>query len=299
MRYLSILLILLTFSVRAQELNCHIHINSSKIQQSDRTLFEQMQRAAYEFFANNVFTEHKMKIQERVEINIGIILHEEMGSNEYRGEIQVTYARPIFGSGYNSPVIDIRDENVIFRFSIGDVIEFNLNSSTGSLASLLTYYAYLILSIDYDTFAPLGGQGFLKIASRVVENAQSDPSPGWRSFENNGKNRAAIIEELMNDMYEPYRMCLYEYHRLGLDYMHEQPEQGRTAIIEALEKLRPIYQRRRDSYLLALFIRAKSDEIVQIFSEGSPDEKRRAYNIMNAIDPANQDKYKKIMSQGR
>ena len=154
MRYLSILFILLTFSVSAQELNCHIQINSSKIQQSDRTLFEQMQRAAYEFFANNVFTEHKMKIQERIEFNIGIILHEEMGSNEYRGEIQVTYARPIFGSGYNSPVIDIRDENVIFRFSIGDVIEFNLNSSTGSLASLLTYYAYLILSIDYDTFAP-------------------------------------------------------------------------------------------------------------------------------------------------
>ncbi len=299
MRYISIFLVLLSLTVRAQELNCHIQINSSKIQQSDRTLFEQMQKAAYEFFANTVFTEHKMKVQERIEFNLSITLHEEMGSNEYKAEIQVAYSRPIFGSGYNSPIIDIRDEKVIFRFSLGDVLQFNLNSSTGTLASLLTYYAYLIIAIDYDTFAPKGGQEFLQIAEKVVEYSQSDPSPGWRSFEDNGKNRASIVEELLNDIYEPYRMCMYEYHRLGLDMMHDQPDQGRKAIIEALEKLRSVQQRRRDSYLLSLFIKAKSDEIVQIFSEGSPDEKRRAYNIMNTLDPVNIEKYKKIMSQQR
>ena len=128
MRYISIFLVLLSLTVRAQELNCHIQINSSKIQQSDRTLFEQMQKAAYEFFANTVFTEHKMKVQERIEFNLSITLHEEMGSNEYKAEIQVAYSRPIFGSGYNSPIIDIRDEKVIFRFSLGDVLQFNLNS---------------------------------------------------------------------------------------------------------------------------------------------------------------------------
>jgi hypothetical protein len=258
-----------------------------------------MQKAAFEFYNNTVFTSHKMKTQERIEFNLNITLNEEMGSNEYKGEIQLAYSRPIYGSGYNSPVLNLRDDKVLFRFALGDQVQFNLNSSAGSFASILTYYAYLMLAIDYDTFAPKGGQEYLQIAERVVSNSQSDPSPGWRSFEDNGRNRAAIVEELLNDMYEPFRMCLYEYHRLGLDLMHDKPDQGRKAIIEALEKLRPVYQKRRDSYLIQLFITAKSDEIVQIFYEGSPDEKRRAYNIMNTIDPANQEKYKKIMGQAR
>ncbi len=300
MRYILLFSIVLNaFILHAQELNCRLQINSRQIQSSDRTLFEQMQKAAFEFYNNTVFTNHKMKTQERVEFSLNITLNQEMGANEYKGEIQLAYSRPIFGSGYNSPVLNLRDDKIQFQFALGDQVQFNLNSSTGSFASILTYYAYLMLAIDYDTFAPKGGQEFLQIAEKVVSNAQNDPSPGWRSFEDNGRNRAAIVEELMNDMYEPLRMCLYEYHRLGLDMMHEKPDQGRQAIIEALEKLRPVYQKRRDSYLLQLFITAKSDEIVQIFSESSPDEKRRAYNIMNTIDPANQEKYKKIMGQSR
>lgn len=297
MRYISILLIIITQTVRAQELNCNIQINSSNIQSSDRTLFNQMQKAAYDFFSTTVFTEHKLKVQERIEFNLSITLLQEVGSNEYKADIQLTYSRPIFGSGYNSPIIDLRDDKAVFRYSLGDAIQFNLNSSTGSLASILTYYAYLVLALDYDTFSLRGGQEFLQIAERVVGNAQGEASPGWRSFEDNGRNRAALIEELLNDIYEPYRLCLYEYHRLGLDLMHDKPDQGRRVIVEALEKLRPLHQRRRDSYLLQLFINAKRDEIVQIFSEGSPDEKRRAYNIMNVLDPANAEKYKKIMSR--
>ena len=174
-----------------------------------------------------------------------------------------------------------------------------MNTSTSAIASILTYYAYLVLAFDYDTFSLKGGQEFLSIADKVVSNAQSDPTSGWRSYEDNGRNRAAIIEDLLNEQNAPFRQCLYKFCRLGLDEMHAKAEDGRREILEALELLRPIYQRKRDSYLLQLFLDAKRDEIISIFSEGSPDEKRRAFNIMNTIDPANQDKYRRIMGQQR
>ena len=300
MKYVLFLLVFITVAeVQAQEINCRMQINSRQIQSSDRTLFEQMQKAAFEFYNSTVFTNHTVKTEERIEFNMNIILNEMLGADEYKGELQVAYSRPIFGSGYSSPILNLKDDKLIFRFSIGDQIQFNVNSNPGSFSSVLMYYAYLILAIDYDTFSPKGGQQFLEIAARIVSNAQSDPSPGWSAFEDNGKNRGAIIEELLNEMYEPLRVCWYEYHRLGLDLMHDQPDKGRQAIIDALDKLKPIYQRRSDSYLLQLFLSAKSDEIVSIFSEGSTDDKRRAYNLMSSIDPSNIEKYKKILSQDR
>lgn len=284
----------------AQEINCRISINSSAIQGSDRTVFEEMQKAANEFYNNTVFTNHVIKTQERIEFNMSITLKELSGADTYSGDnLQVTYSRPIYGSGYNSPVINIVDQSFQFPFALGDQPEYNINASPGAFSSLLMYYAYLILAIDYDTFELKGGQPFLELAERVVNNAQSESSTGWKAFENDGRNRAAIIEEMLQDIYEPVRVCWYEYHRLGLDMMSESPEQARGAIITAVEKLKTVYQRRRDSYLLQLFITAKSDEIIQIFAQGSPDEKRRAYNIMSTLDPANQDKYKRIMNAAK
>ncbi|HON17817.1 MAG TPA: DUF4835 family protein [Salinivirgaceae bacterium] len=300
LRYILTIVALFSAAISSgQELNCRFQLNSTQIPSSDRTQFEQMQKAILEFYNNTIFTNHKIKTNERIEFNLSITLIKEVGSNEYEGELQFAYTRPIYGTSYNSPVLNINDQKIQFRYTIGDPIQFNINSSTGSLASLLTYYAYLALAIDYETFSPKGGQAFLEIAERVVNNAQNDASPGWRSFENNGRNRAAVIEELLNTMYEPLRMALYKYHRLGLDVLAQQPEQGRKEILEAIELLRPIYQRRSDSYLIQLFVSAKADEIVSIFSEATPDEKRRAVNIMTTIDPANAEKYRRIMAQQR
>lgn len=296
MKYITLFISLVISNyITCQELNCRLSVNSAAIQSSDRTIFEQMQNSMYEFFNNTVFTNHKIKTQERVEFNLSISLKESMGADEYKAEVQLAYSRPVYGSGYNSPTLNLVDDKVTFRYALQDQIQFNLNSSTSSLSSLLTYYAYLILALDYDTFSLSGGQEFLQVAETVVNNAQSEGTPGWQSFEDNGRNRAALIEDMLNDTYSTYRQCLYKYHRLGLDMMHSKPDEARKEIIEAIELLRPIYQRRRDSYLLQLFLTAKSDEIISIFSEGTPDEKRRAYNLMNTIDPANQEKYKKIM----
>ncbi len=297
MRKLIVLFIILLFgsNVNSQELKCQVQVISRQIQRSDRSIFEEMQRSIYEFMNNTVFTDHVIKAEERIECSMYITLNEQTGSDSYNAEIQVTTSRPIFNSDYTTPLINLVDNKFKFRFAPQDAIQFNVNSYSSTLSSVLTYYAYLILGYDYDSFGSLGGSEFYDQAQKVVNNAQNDPSPGWRSFQDDGKNRAAIVENMQNDLYKPLRRCYYKYHRQGLDLMTEKKDQARANILAALEELRALYRKRPDSYLLQLFFETKSDEIVNIFKKATPQNKRRVFNLMSQIDPGNQDKYRKIM----
>jgi hypothetical protein len=297
MRKLTLLIafLFIGFGIQAQELKCQIQVISRQIQKSDRSIFEEMQRTMFEFMNNTVFTKHVVKTQERIECSIVITLNEQSGSDTYKGTIQISSTRPVFNSDYNTPIINMVDDKFQFRFAPQDAIEFNVNSYSSTLSSVLTYYAYLILAFDYDSFGSMAGTQFLTEAEKLVSNAQSDPSPGWRSFQDDGKNRAAIVEDLQNDLYSPLRQCYYEYHRQGLDLMTDKKDQARSNIFSALEKLRGLYRKRPDSYLLQLFFETKVDEIVNIFKESPAQEKRLAFNLLSQIDPGRQDKYRTIM----
>jgi hypothetical protein len=297
MRKLTLLIafLFIGFGIQAQELKCQIQVISRQIQKSDRSIFEEMQRTMFEFMNNTVFTKHVVKTQERIECSIVITLNEQSGSDTYKGTIHISSTRPVFNSDYNTPIINMVDDKFQFRFAPQDAIEFNVNSYSSTLSSVLTYYAYLILAFDYDSFGSMAGTQFLTEAEKVVSNAQSDPSPGWRSFQDDGKNRAAIVEDLQNDLYSPLRQCYYEYHRQGLDLMTDKKDQARSNIFSALEKLRGLYRKRPDSYLLQLFFETKVDEIVNIFKESPAQEKRLAFNLLSQIDPGRQDKYRTIM----
>lgn len=291
---LAIILSQLTLTF-AQELKCQVQVISRQIQRSDRTIFEEMQRSIFEFMNNTVFTNHVIKVDERIECSIVITLNEQTGSDSYSGTIQVTSSRPIYNSDYNTPILNLVDDKFKFRYATQDAIELNVNSYTSTLSSVLSYYAYLILGFDYDTFGLLSGTQFYNISEKIVVNAQSDPSPGWRSFQDDGKNRAAIIENLENDLYKPLRECYYKYNRLGLDVMTENNEKAREKIIEALEGLRSLQRKRPDSYLLQLFFETKVDELVSIFKKATPQNKRRVFNLLSQLDPGRQDDYSKIM----
>lgn len=279
----------------AQELKCQVQVISQQIQRSDRTIFQEMQRTIFEFMNNTVFTNHVIKVDERIECSMVITLNEQTGSDSYSAKIQVTSSRPIYNSDYNTPIINLVDDNFKFRYATQDAIEFNVNSYTSTLSSVLTYYAYLILGFDYDSFGQLSGTQFFNVSEKIVTNAQSDPSPGWRSFQDDGKNRAAIIENLENDLYRPLRECYYIYHRQGLDMMTENNEKARLKIIEAIESLRSLQRKRPDSYLLQLFFETKSDEIVSIFQKANPQNKQRVISLLSQLYPGKQDEFRKIM----
>src|SRR5690554_5075683 len=167
---LFMLIPLLSFQ---QELRCNVQINSQKIQGTNRQLFQTLQTAVYEFMNNTPWTNHIYAQDERIECNIMLTLSEQIGSDEFRGSIQVQSRRPIFGTSYNTTMLNIVDNDLQFRYIEFDQLEFSETRHSNNLTSILAYYAYIILGIDYDSFSYLGGTEYFQKANNIVNNAQS------------------------------------------------------------------------------------------------------------------------------
>lgn len=286
--------LLFSITIFSQELRCNIQVNSSQIQGTNKQVFQTLQTAIYEFMNNTAWTNHVYTNEERIECNIMITLQDHSG-DEFTGSIQVQSRRPVFNTSYNTTVLNYKDDNLKFNYVEFEPLEFSLNEHRSNLTSVLAYYAYVIIGLDYDTFSLMGGTEFFQKAERIVNNAQNAPESGWKAFESR-RNRYWLIENILNDRYKGIREFLYRYHRLGLDVMESKEAQGRAVIAESLELLQKIYRQKPDPYLFFydLIMSAKSDELVNVFSESFMAEADRAYNILVEIDPTRSDKYKKI-----
>ncbi len=292
---LLFLLVLFSMSLHSQELDCRINVNHSKIQgTTNNKLFQTLRQDLYEFINNTNWTKHVYSKNERIECNIFITLEEQLSSDEFRGKIQISASRPIYGTSYMSPILNHLDNKFQFKYVEGDPFEFNPNSFTNNITSVIAYYCYIIIGMDYDTFGANAGTPYFQIAEKIVQNAQSAQEPGWKAYEGT-TNRYWLVENLLNSQYSAMRDFMYTYHRLGLDKMSDKPADGRAGVERAIENLKNVHRRKPGSFLMTLYTTAKGDEIVNIFSEGFPDEKARVYNIMKEIDPANSSKYDKIM----
>lgn len=294
----KILLILFLYviscvAVFAQEFRCNISISSDKIQGANRNLFRTMQSDLYEFMNNRKWTDNVFSHNERIECNIFIRLEEQVSVDEFKGSIQVQTKRPVFNSTYESTLLNIKDENFHCKYTEFQPIEFSETNNTDNLTNIIAFYAYIILGFDYDTFSPEGGTPYFEKAQAIVNNSQSAREKGWKAFESD-KNRYWLIENIMNRSYSSMRETYYTYHRLGLDTMSEKPEEGRSAIAESLRGIQQVFRRRPSTYILQIFLDAKSDEIVNIFTESYPDERNRVISILNEVDPSNASKYKRI-----
>ncbi|HEX7415305.1 MAG TPA: DUF4835 family protein, partial [Bacteroidia bacterium] len=158
------------------------------------------------------------------------------------------------------------------------------------------YYAYVILALDYDSFSLLGGTDMWKKAQIIVNNAQSATEPGWQSSDNSFKNRYTFINNIMSPMFQPLRESMFTYHRKGMDMMYDKVEDGRAAIMQALDNIREVHKNRPASYNVQVFFEAKNMEIVNIFQKATTEEKTQVLTILNEIDPANTTIYSKITS---
>lgn len=294
-KYLYIFLFLIagktTFS---QELNCQVDVTSPQIQgTAEKQIFEQLQKAIFEFMNNTKWTKDNYTTSERIDCSILITVAQKLSVDEYRATIQVQSRRPIFKSSYFSPTVNYIDENFIFKFQQFQQLDFNLNTFSNNITSVLAYYAYVILANDYDTFSNLGGTEYFQKAQLIVTNAQSASEAGWKSFESQ-KNRYWIVENALQPVFQPIRECMYKYHRLGLDIMNEKSAEGRKEILKSFDLLLVVYKNRPASFIMELFFDAKVDEVVNVFSKAPPDEKVKAVEILTTIDPANSTKYFKI-----
>jgi hypothetical protein len=297
----GLVMILLISSVKlsAQELNCNVQISAQRIQGSNRQVFETMQRDIYEFMNNTVWTNHVFSYAERIDCNILITLNEQLSSDEFNGTIQVQLRRPVFNTTYNSTMLNFIDNSFRFRYVEFQPLEFDPSTHRSNLVSVLAYYAYIILGVDYDSFSPLGGTEFFQVAEKIVNNAQNAPEPGWKPYDSSrNRNRYWLVKNVLDKEYEPVRQFIYEYDSRGLDMMESRLAEARTSMVESLRLVQDVYRRKPDPfmYFVQIVLEAKSEEFVNIFAGAFPEEKSRVIQILTEIDPANKERYESISS---
>lgn len=242
---------------------------------------------------NRKWTAEQFRSEERIECSI-LINVTEWNIDEFKATMQIQARRPIYNSSYDSRMLNISESNLQFRYLEYDPLEFSENAHISELTSVLAFYAYIIIGLDYDSFSLLGGSNYLNKAQGVVNNAQSsEHKKGWTSMSK--KNKYWLVDDMLNQIYKPYRECIYNYHRQGLDKMADDANSSRVIITESLEGLEKIYLQEPSSFILRVFFDSKADEIINIYSSASPSEKSRIVKLLKKIDPANTTRYEKIL----
>lgn len=291
------LLVPMPAEVFSQELNCNVQVSAQKVQGSNRQVFENMQRDVFEFMNNTVWTNSVFSYTERIDCNILININDQISSDEFNGTITIQLRRPVYNTTYNSTILNFVDNNFRFRYVEFQPLEFDPTTHRSNLVSVLAYYTYMILGFDYDTFSPLGGTEYFQMAEKIVNNAQNAPETGWKPYDGSrNRNRYWLVKNVLDREYEPVRRFNYEYYRNGLDRMESRISEARAGIVESLRLLQEVYRKKPDPfmYLLQIVIEAKTDELVNVFSESFPEEKSRVIQILTEIDPANKARYQKI-----
>ncbi len=265
------LLFILVFSVmyqlHGQELNCLVIVDAEQAQNSNTQVYNTLQKAIAEFMNNTRWTSGSYKSQEKINCALTLFVTKQISSNEFEVNIQVQASRPVYNSTYQTPILNYSDERTTIIYNEYEPLTYNETNFESNLISLLTFYAYTILGIDADTFSLNGGEKFHEQAEKVVNLAQQGGYSGWNRID--GSNtRYQLNENILSPAYKDFRTLLYTYHLKGLDRMSDDKKEAKKNIEIALMKLQNIYNRRANAYLLRVFMDAKSDEIVDIFSDG-------------------------------
>lgn len=281
----------------AQELQAKVNVNHNQIQGTDNAVFENLQQTLERFINERQWTHLKFQKNERIVCNFNITVTQyDQSSNTFTCTALIQANRPVFNAAYSSTLFNIQDVDFNFVFAQFDQIEFNEENIDNQLTALLGYYAYLIIGLDLDSFAPMGGEDVLQRCMNLTNNAQNLSFTGWKAFENS-KNRFAIINDYLDGAMKPFRQLQYDYYRLGLDEMANSVERGRTNITTALENnLKKAHEDKPMSLLPQIWTDYKKDELANIYSKkGTQKEKESVYDILfniNASQNATWDKIK-------
>jgi hypothetical protein len=281
----------------AQELKCQVSILPPQATQVDPTIFQTMKTTVEEFMNNRRWTNDTWRSEEKIECTILITIDQQISQREFKGTIQVNSSRPVYNSNYKTSVLSINDRDFQFTFQEGTLIQWSQDQHRDNLSSVLAFYAYLILGMDYDTFSLEGGTDYYLLCQTIVVNAQNASEAGWRAGDSRSQqNRYWLIENILSNTFKPLRECLYNYHRKGLDKLYTETANARKVIADALEGLRNIHKVRPSTYNMQVFFYSKSDEVVNLFKPVPVDEKTPVYNLCKLVDPGNITKYEKIMA---
>ena len=285
--------------VHAQELDAKVTVLANRVPSTvDHKIFQTLQGAIFNFLNNRKWSNESFQNNEKITCNFLINISSAGDNNTYQANLTVQAGRPVFNSSYQSPLINFNDESFTFRYVEYQPLDFNENRVQGSepyaanLTAELAYYVYMILGLDFDSFALRGGDPYFQKALNIVNNApDSRDISGWKPFDG-VRNRYWLIENLTNSKYTLIHDAYYSYYRSGLDQMYDKEEEARTAVLNTLNMLNTVNTETPNTMIMQFFFQGRSGEISKIFQKSPPDEKSRALELLTKLDISNLNKYK-------
>ncbi|MBP3827628.1 MAG: DUF4835 family protein [Prevotella sp.] len=293
---LTILLLIGISSATAQELQARVTINHNQIQGTDKSVFDDLQKNLEQFINDTQWTSLQFQKNERIVCNFNITVSKyDQASNLFTCSALIQANRPVYNASYTTTLYNNRDADFNFEYAQFDQLNFNEEQIDNQLVALIAYYAYLIIGLDLDSFAPMGGEDVLQRCLYLTNNAQNLNFTGWKAFDNS-RNRFAIINDYLEGSMKPFRQLQYDYYRLGLDEMANNAERGRVNISAALENdLKKCHEDRPLSMLPQIWTDYKRDELANIYKgKGTQKEKETVYEILFSINASQNNAWEKI-----
>lgn len=277
--------------VLGQELDCRVQIDQSQLSGSDFSFLDDLPRQVEEYLNTRSWTDDKFRSHEQISCSLQIVFLESVSLSEFRTRLIVTARRPIYETSQSTVVVRINDPEWQFEYSRGTSLTFDLDRYN-SLASVLDFYAYLILGYDYDTFSPLGGTPYFENARTVADQGQGTGDAGWSAV-GTQQNRAQLISNLLDQRHQPLRQASYEYHRKGLDRFVSDPEAARKTVLGVLQTLEKLNRDLSRSYALDLFFTTKYEELTALFANSALSS--QAHTLLTNVDPSHSSAYNKLV----
>ena len=292
-RILLFFIFLSSITISSQELNCQVTVNFDQVSGSNRQVFTTLETAISEFVNQKKWTDKTVKSQERINCAINIIITKR-DNNLFEGSIQIQSTRPVFGTSYETPILNIRDNDFNFKYNEFDQFIYNPTRFDSNLISTIVFYTYVILGVDADSFALNGGETYLKEAENVTLQAQQSGLAAW-SNQVGVQNRFQMIDNLLSPGLNQFRSVLYTYHRKGLDELTGDAKIAKQSLENTIITLDRLFNKVIGNPLLRLFFDAKADEIVNLYSDGpNTRSKQRLLAVLQKISPNNSSKWRKI-----
>lgn len=279
---------------QAQEVNATVQVVAPRVQLSNKQILNTLQNSIQQFINNRKWTEEKVAVSEKVNFSLFININ-AINNDQFEGTAQLQVTRPVFNSSYKTTVMQFNDEDISFAYREFENLDYQENMNMNDLTTLLAYYVYIALGVEYDSFGELGGSPFFTKAQAIV-NIMTN-KPGWNQGDGRGfRNRFYLADNFNSPRFKDFRELNYNYHRNGMDQFHEDPVSARENITNSLKSIAETSQSNRNSLLQKLFFTTKWPELVEIYKGGTSAEKTLIVRLLNDLDPTNSQRYEKIKS---
>ena len=297
----SILYLMLVIfpNIHGQELNCEVSIITDaklEVTTTEQEAIKQLKEVIFDFMNTTQWTKDKFKIEERINCNLQLQINNIPSAGTFSGSLQVLSSRPAFNSSHNSLLFNFQDNDIAFAFSRNTALYYTQNSFRDNLSSILAFYAYFVIGMDYDSFSPNGGTPYFVEAQQIVVNAQTSGARGWKASESGKRNRFWLVDNVLQQLFQPLRDCNYNYHRKGMDQLYDDKDKGVKEIYKALIKLKPVVQTRPNTVNIINFVYCKTAELKSLLSDSDLKEKTDFVNLLKRLDPGNSSKFQAFLN---